>query len=294
MLKSNRNMATNSYNHLTAKERDSLSFPAKHLLNKGLIKGRVLDFGCGYGSDVELLKVKGLEVEGYDKYYFKDYPEGKFDTILCFYVLNVLQAQAQAQVLMEISELLKPGGSAYIAVRRDIVHEGYRMHKVHQKPTYQCQVRLNYSTVFRNDNCEIYEYKHYNFAESLVENTTCPFCNLSAEAEIITESATVYSIYDKYPVSPGHALIIPKKHIANYFDLTTWEQSALWFMANRVQQLLSRHHHPDGFNIGINAGTSAGQTINHIHIHLIPRYQHDVPNPEGGVRAVIPGKAKYS
>ncbi|MBC7749111.1 MAG: HIT family protein, partial [Methylotenera sp.] len=97
------NLKSNKNNHLTAKERETLSFPAKFLLNKSLLTGDLLDFGCGFGKDVELLNAKGLDVIGYDKHYFPIYPAKKFDTIICFYVLNVLMQEEQANVLMEIS-----------------------------------------------------------------------------------------------------------------------------------------------------------------------------------------------
>lgn len=86
----------NPNSHLTAKQREILSFPTKHLLNKGLVIGEVLDFGCGFGNDVKLLQEKGINIRGYDKHYFPEYPNKKFDTILCFYVLNVLMPEEQA------------------------------------------------------------------------------------------------------------------------------------------------------------------------------------------------------
>lgn len=286
------NLKTNRNSHLTAKERTSLSFPAKVLLNKKLLVGEVLDFGCGFGKDVELLENKGFNIQGYDKFYFPEYPAKQFDTIICFYVLNVLTQEEQSQVLMEISELLKPGGKAYFAVRRDLVFEGFRTHKIHQKPTYQCNVKLNYRSVFLNENCEIYEYQPFNqIIHNL--NQTCPFCNPDPKIKLISESATVYSIFDKFPVSPGHALIIPKKHCSDYFDLTFREQSACFFMLNHVKQIVAKAYNPDGFNVGINIGETAGQTINHVHIHLIPRYKGDVKEPRGGVRGVIPDKRDY-
>jgi len=286
-------LTTNHNSHLTAKERESLSFPAKILYNKKLLNGEVLDFGCGYGKDVELLKAKGINIEGYDKFYFPEYPTKKFDTIICFYVLNVLLQEEQAQVLMEISQLLKPTGKAYFAVRRDIQFEGFRTHKIHQKQTYQCNVILGYLSIFKNENCEIYEYQHYNQI-SKEEKSDCIFCSPDSELEIILESATTYSIYDKYPVSNGHTLIIPKRHCANYFDLTFREQSACWFMVNAVKNILQNKYNPDGFNIGINVNFASGQTIPHVHIHIIPRYSGDVSDPEGGVRGVIPANRKYT
>ena len=282
----------NQYAHLTAKERESLSFPAKVLLNKGLLVGDILDFGCGFGTDVEILRARNAKIEGYDKHYYPDYPKGKFDTVICFYVLNVLMTEEQANVLMEISQLLKPTGKAYFAVRRDIKQEGFRIHKVHQKPTYQCNVILNYHSIFKNDNCEIYEYALYNQQERKT-NPDCPFCNPERERELLLESASVYSIFDKFPVTEGHALIIPKTHLANYFDLSFREQSACWFMANKLKDLIRKRFNPDGFNVGININEAAGQTVPHVHIHLIPRYNGDVANPRGGVRWVIPERGSY-
>lgn len=286
------NLKSNPYNHLTAKERDSMSFPAKLLLNKNLLVGDVLDFGCGFGKDVELLKAKGINITGYDKHYFPEYPQKKFDTIICFYVLNVLLPEEQATVLMELSQLVKPTGKVYIAVRRDLQFEGFRMHKIHQKKTYQCNVVLNSKSFFKNENCEIYEYKHFNQIKHKA-NLECPFCNPDVERELIVESATAYAIYDKFPVNDGHALIIPKKHCANYFDLTFKEQSACIFILNKVKEIVGKRFNPDGFNVGININETAGQTVPHVHIHLIPRYKNDVENPRGGVRGVIPNKQNY-
>lgn len=283
---------TNQYNHLTAKERETLSFPAKLLLNKSLLVGDVLDFGCGFGKDVELLKSKSVNIIGYDKYYFPKYPKIKFDTIICSYVLNVLLPEEQATVLMELSQLIKPTGKVYIAVRRDLQNEGFRVHKLYQKRTYQCNVILNSKSLFKNENCEIYEYQHYNQLIR-VENHDCPFCNPDSERELIVESATAYSIYDKFPVNEGHALIIPKRHCFDYFDLTFKEQAACAFMLNKVKEIVSDRFKPDGFNVGINVGEKAGQTVSHVHIHLIPRYDGDVEDPRGGVRGVIPDKRKY-
>jgi diadenosine tetraphosphate (Ap4A) HIT family hydrolase len=286
------NLKSNPNSHLTAKERETLSFPAKIILNKNLFIGEVLDFGCGFGSDVKLLQAKGINIEGYDKFHYPKYPTKKFDTIICFYVLNVLMPEEQATVLMELSQLIKPYGKVYIAVRRDLQYEGFRMHKLHQKQTYQCNVVLNSKTIFRNENCEIYEYQHFNQIKRTKESD-CPFCNPDSERELIVESATAYAIYDKFPVSEGHALIIPKRHCLDYFDLTFKEQAACIFMQNKVKEILTARFNPDGFNIGINIGESAGQTVHHVHIHLIPRYKGDVEEPKGGVRGVIPNKQKY-
>jgi len=123
--------------------------------------------------------------------------------------------------------------------------------------------------------------------------SACPFCNLDSQRELIVESPSTYSVYDIFPVSNGHALVIPKRHCSDYFELTLEEQSACWSMVNAVKQILMEKFNPDGFNIGINVNEDAGQTIPHVHIHLIPRYRGDVLDPEGGVRGVIPDKRMY-
>ena len=283
----------NSNSHLTVKERKWPSFPLKELIKFKLVKGRVLDFGCGLGKDVSFLKSLNIDAAGYDPYYSPTYPEGKFDTILCLYVLNILLPEEQAHVLMAISEMLKPSGTAYFAVRRDIKHNGFRIHLKHKCPVYQCNVVLPFKSIIKTPHCEIYEYKHYNQL-SKSDNANCPFCEVEFERKLITESATVYAIFDKFPVSTGHALIIPKKHLSNYFDLSQHDQTACWLVVNRVKSLLDKQLRPDGYNIGINVGSKAGQTIPHVHIHLIPRYDRDVSNPQGGVRHVIPGMADYT
>ena len=124
-------------------------------------------------------------------------------------------------------------------------------------------------------------------------NSQCPFCTIEPGREIIVENENIFVVYDKYPINTGHALIIPKRHCQNYFDLTKQEQKDCWIIVNEVKQILSQKFNPDGFNIGININEAAGQTIDHVHIHLIPRYKGDIENPEGGVRGVIPDKRMY-
>jgi diadenosine tetraphosphate (Ap4A) HIT family hydrolase len=206
-------------------------------------------------------------------------------------VLNVLEPNEQAEVLMSVAELLKPTGNAYFAVRRDLKSEGFRTHYVHKLPTYQSNVLLPYKSVFANDNCEIYEYCHYN--QTIKKKSDCVFCNLESGKELITETATAVAFFDSYPVNPGHTLIIPKRHVADYFELSIHEQRALWLVVNRCKKLIQKRFNPDGFNVGINVGEAAGQSIFHVHIHLIPRYKGDVENPRGGVRGVIKEKQGY-
>lgn len=125
------------------------------------------------------------------------------------------------------------------------------------------------------------------------ELSYCPFCKPEFGREIILGNELCYCVYDKYPVSKGHALIIPKRHCSDYFELTNEEQASCWQMVNKLRTVVSEKYNPDGFNIGINVNEAAGQTIPHVHIHLIPRYEGDVAEPEGGVRGVIPNKKAY-
>lgn len=276
----------NKFSHLTAIDRTYLSFPAKLLLKQNLLQGKILDFGCGFGNDVKLLQQKKLDIIGYDPYYFPQFPQEKFDTILCFYVLNVLFLEEQTKVLMEVSHLLKPGGKAYYAVRRDLKREGFREHYVHKKLTYQCIVKLPFFSIHQDEYCEIYQYIHYNYQRNSSEK--CVFCNPRRNLTLITESATAYAMLDGYPVIKGHTLVVPKRHVANYFELPFREQSACWLMVNKVQEILSQEFKPDGFNIGININQAAGQKMMHTHIHIIPRYQGDTKGNKGGIRNVIP------
>ena len=124
-------------------------------------------------------------------------------------------------------------------------------------------------------------------------DNNCPFCKVESEREIIASSLLSVAFYDGFPVSPGHALIIPKRHVSSFFDLSKEERQDLLNLADSVKRILEERYHPDGYNIGINVGEAAGQSIFHVHMHLIPRYQGDVPSPRGGARGVIPTKQNY-
>ena len=121
----------------------------------------------------------------------------------------------------------------------------------------------------------------------------CIFCDLGA-GRIITENELCFAIRDAFPVTEHHTLVIPKRHVADYFDLHQPERNAIEAMLHEQRQsILDQDNTVTGFNIGINAGASAGQTVFHVHVHLIPRRDGDVVDPRGGVRAVIPSKQKY-
>lgn len=120
----------------------------------------------------------------------------------------------------------------------------------------------------------------------------CPFCTLPAERITVADAFTLV-IRDGFPISPGHTLIIPRRHVASFFDITREERAALFTQLENAKFALDSEFAPDGYNIGINDGSAAGQTVPHLHIHLIPRYAGDLPDPRGGVRWVIPDKADY-
>ncbi len=124
-------------------------------------------------------------------------------------------------------------------------------------------------------------------------NESCPFCLVEQEREIIASSSLSIAFFDGFPVSPGHTLIIPRRHVASFFDLTEEERQDLLSLLDRVKGIVDEKYHPDGYNIGVNVGAAAGQSVFHVHMHLIPRYVGDVQNPKGGVRGVIPAKQKY-
>ena len=119
---------------------------------------------------------------------------------------------------------------------------------------------------------------------------SCPFCGGDGE---ILGNELAFARYDAFPVSPGHLLVIPRRHVADWFDLTDEEQDSIFSLIREGKALLDAEFCPDGYNIGINCKEAAGQTIFHVHVHLIPRYAGDVENPRGGVRGVIPEKRNY-
>ena len=124
-------------------------------------------------------------------------------------------------------------------------------------------------------------------------NDLCLFCELLNNKKIAVENDWAFAIFDSFPVNPGHVLVIPKRHVANYFDLTTDEVLAIQDLLQRMKTEVDSKFHPDGYNIGVNVGAEAGQSIFHVHVHLIPRYKGDVERPRGGVRGVIPSKQSY-
>lgn len=124
----------------------------------------------------------------------------------------------------------------------------------------------------------------------------CHFCKIERlinKDRIVYQDDTWIAIYDNYPVSQGHVLLIPKRHVETFFNLNMVEFGSLGVTIGIIKMILDKKFHPDGYNIGANCGEAAGQTVMHCHIHIIPRYKGDMENPRGGVRGVIPEKQKY-
>jgi diadenosine tetraphosphate (Ap4A) HIT family hydrolase len=121
---------------------------------------------------------------------------------------------------------------------------------------------------------------------------TCPFCCLVPE-QILLEGSVAVALWDSYPLNPGHVLLVPRRHVASWFEATAAERDEMLHLADDARRVVLERHSPDGFNLGINDGAAAGQTVPHLHLHLIPRYRGDVPDPRGGVRWIIPDRAVY-
>ncbi len=121
---------------------------------------------------------------------------------------------------------------------------------------------------------------------------SCSFCSIGASRRWI-ENDHAIAFADAYPLADGHTLIAPRQHVASIYELSSDQQSAIWDLVAEVRQRLLVGLKPDGFNIGFNDGLAAGQTVEHAHIHVIPRRDGDVPDPRGGIRWVLADKAKY-
>lgn len=126
----------------------------------------------------------------------------------------------------------------------------------------------------------------------MTKRANCVFCSIPAE-RIVYASEHAIAVPDGFPVAKGHSLVIPLRHVQSIYELSETEQTGLWQLVSRVREKLQVEFHPDGFNIGLNDGAAAGQTVPHAHVHVIPRYAGDVPDPRGGIRWIIPDKAKY-
>ena len=136
--------------------------------------------------------------------------------------------------------------------------------------------------------------ERYPTTMSALDPDPCPFCAMPIRPDL-EANGSAFVVLDAYPVSPGHSLVISRRHVADIFDLTADRRSATSCRLIRsARERIDRTLQPAGYNIGVNVGRDAGQTVMHVHVHVIPRYPGDSDRPHGGVRGVIPGKARYS
>ena len=125
-----------------------------------------------------------------------------------------------------------------------------------------------------------------------MEPVKCPFCNPIAE-DIVARNDLCYALWDRFPVSKGHLLVIPFRHVTDYFTMTVEEKHAVLALIDECKAVIEENFTPAGYNIGFNVGVAAGQTVMHCHCHVIPRYVGDVPDARGGIRGVVPRKRGY-
>jgi diadenosine tetraphosphate (Ap4A) HIT family hydrolase len=121
----------------------------------------------------------------------------------------------------------------------------------------------------------------------------CPLCALVDSGAIVINGGLAVAVADAYPLNPGHHLVLTRRHEPDFFALHRDEIDAVMSVAFEVQQHIRAKYQPDGFNVGVNVGDAAGQTIDHVHLHVIPRYRGDVADPRGGIRWIVPARAAY-
>ncbi|MFR2796718.1 HIT family protein [Romboutsia timonensis] len=193
--------------------------------------------------------------------------------------------EEREQIKIRIIEILRENETMnYQKLANMIIDENlaYSQHVVAHTLQRGCKNHKNYNGEDLFENPSRWVWK--------LSNKECIFCQMK---DYILENELAYAIYDKYPVGKGHMLFIPKRHVKDFFDITKEEREAIFELIDEGKKLLDKKYSPDSYNVGINCGEHAGQTIMHVHVHLIPRYIGDMKDPTGGVRGVIPEKMKY-
>ena len=193
--------------------------------------------------------------------------------------------EEREQIKIRIIEILRENETMnYQKLANMIIDENlaYSQHVVAHTLQRGCKNHKNYNgeDLFENPSRGLWK----------LSNKECIFCKMK---DYILENELAYAIYDKYPVGKGRMLFIPKRHVKDFFDITKEEREAIFELIDEGKKLLDEKYSPDSYNVGINCGEHAGQTIMHVHVHLIPRYIGDMKDPTGGVRGVIPYKMKY-
>jgi diadenosine tetraphosphate (Ap4A) HIT family hydrolase len=135
--------------------------------------------------------------------------------------------------------------------------------------------------------------RFFTLRRDMVRAVPCVFCSRLAGGAFVAENSLAVAFLDAFPLNAGHCLLIPRRHEPDFLALTGEEQAAIWALVTPVCRHIDAGAMPDGYNIGINVGAAAGQTVNHAHLHVIPRHEGDVADPRGGIRCVIPERARY-
>lgn len=256
----------NQHQLLSQYDLEGLSQPMQWLLEKNLLQGKILIYGAD-SHEGKLLNSKGYNIECRNRDYQPNHPTEQFDTIISIYLFNWLDNIEQNNVLLSVSRLLKHGGSAYFAVKH---HFGFRnicLNEQHQIGQVISNVTLPFKKVFKSYIYDIYKFQHYNITTS--NRSQCLYC--SPQQEVILENEFSYAMLSDSPISKGHALVIPKRHVANYFDLTINEQIACQLTLNRLKQIIDEEYLPDGYSVSINMNALAGQSLDHVAVELVGR-----------------------
>lgn len=241
--------------HLTALKRDKESFPARWLLLNRHIRGEILDYGCGYGKDVQFFQQNDLKCSGYDPHFFPDLPNKvhQFDRICSTFVFNVLEAEERNLAMMRISRLLKPKGRAFISVRRDVDESGYRVVPGTKEIVYQANVFLPFKSLLQDLNYEIYEYRPY--VRLNVQEVDRSMISPPNGYEMLAESINAVAVIPKQLRFKHHFIVLPKRKAASFHQLPLQEQAECLqladFVINEVEKVPGL-----SFSFSIQAGQS--------------------------------------
>ena len=228
-----------------------------------------------YGAvnyEKNLLSRKGYNIEVCNRDYQPNHPTQQFDTIISIYLFNWLNNIEQNNVLLSVSRLLKHGGNAYFAVKHHFGFKNICLNEQHEIEQTVSNVTLPFKKVFNSYIFDIYKFQHFNIASRNL--WPCSYC--SPQQEVLLENEYSYAMLSSSPISKGHALVIPKRHVASYFDLTVDEQIACQLTLNRLKKIIDEEYAPEGYSVNINMNALAVLRVDHVGIELVARYKADV------------------
>lgn len=265
----------NQHQLLSQYELDSLSQPMQWLLEKNLLKGRILVYGA-VSYEKNLLSRKGYNIDVCNRDYQPNHPAEQYDTIISIYLFNWLDNIEQNNVLLSVSRLLKHGGKAYFAVKHHFGFKNICLNEQHQIEQTIANVTLPFKKVFNSYIFDIYKFQHFNITSG--NRSQCPYC--SPQQQVILENEYSYAMLSDCPIAKGNALVIPKRHVASYFDLSVNEQIACQLTLNRLKKIIDEEYAPDGYSVNINMSAMVGQRVEHVGIELVAGYEKDGEDKE--------------